>query len=256
MSKSLTPQQNKAYYNKKATVHRGHFVSWWDTHMKKIEVDTLSQFIRATDFVLDVGCSNGASTAELQQKTNARFHGIDYSSLSIKQAKKIKNASLSFECIDILKFRKHALYDKVISIRCLINLMTYDRQLQALQIIHKALKPNGLYIMCEGFIEGLKNLNKLRVLFELKPLSIPYHNLYFSEKKLERDIAKLFRVKKTIKHASIYYLGTRLLQYISLQENQKIIENSDWNSFFEQFGYETKHSGDFSPNKVLMLQKI
>ncbi len=253
--RSLNQKQNLKLWEENAIKYSGHFVSWWDTNMKHIEINTISPWLKSNDYVLDVGCSNGASTVELQTITKANFFGIDYSPLAIAKTKILENKHLTFKYGDITTFSLPNTFDKAISIRCLINIMDRKKQLKALKNIHTSLKPKGLYIMCEGFKQGYRNLNNVRRLFQLPPLPIPKYNLYFEEKNMNNMLSGLFKIEKVIKHASLYYLGTRVLQYLAIDDTEPR-KNSEWNNFFYKSGHETNKSGDFSANKVYILKRI
>lgn len=247
--------QNLEYWENRANEYEGHELSWWDINMKQIEINTVSKFINPYDYVLDVGCSNGSSTKELQSKVNACFHGIDYSEKAINKAKLKQNDKLTFSCCNILDFEMNSVFDKVISIRCIINLMNSDDQIKAIKNIHTSLKPDGIYIMNECFIDGFENLNRARILFGLKPLPTPKHNNYIDNNIFEEKLNTLFNVKKIIKHASLYYIGTRVFQYLS-KDDEPNESNTVLHKFFGNYGFETNNSGDFSPNKVYILKKI
>lgn len=251
----ITQEENKNFWDKNAENATGHSVSWWDINMKKIEINTISKFLTPNDYVLDVGCSNGASTKELQEISKASFLGIDYSEKSIQQAKELENANMQFLCQSILEYKANNIFDKAISIRCITNLMEAKDQLIAIKNIHSALKVGGIYIMNENFVAGHNNLNNLRVVFNLKPLPMPKHNNYIDEDFLKNSIDGLFKIKEVICHASLYYIGTRVFQYLCTNEDPTA-QDSSIHRFFGQFGYQTENSGDFSPNKVYVLEKI
>lgn len=251
----MTQEENKNFWDNNAEKAVGHDVSWWDINMKKIEINTISKFLYSDDYVLDVGCSNGSSTKELQELSNASFLGIDYSEKSIMQAKEIESPKMQFLHKSILEYKENNLFDKAISIRCIVNLMEKSDQLLALKNIHAALKPGGIYIMNENFLCGHINLNKLRTLFNLDPLPFPKHNNYIDESEFAQQIKDLFKIKTVIKHASLYYIGTRVFQYLCM-DNLPRDTDSELHRFFGKFNYETQNSGDFSPNKVYVLEKI
>jgi len=270
----LKQDENKEYWEKRAEKFVDHQVSWWDINMKKIEIDTITGLLSPDDYVLDVGCSNGATTRELQEKTGARFLGIDYSENAIRQAKEYESPRLidysenapqqtrtddilflTFEHKSILDFQEQEIFDKAISVRCLINLMEYADQLQALRNIHACLKPGGLYIMCEAFSGALGNLNRAREVFGLAPLPMPAYNNYFDEDELATAIQGMFSIEGVIKHSSLYYIGTRIFQYMSMDAEPKE-PDTELHRFFAHYGLETGKSGDFGPNKVYLLKKI
>lgn len=251
----MKQEENKKMWNERANKFVGHQLSWWDINMKRIEINTISNLLYPNDYVLDVGCSNGVATFELQNKTGAKFLGMDYSEKAIQQAKKFENDNLSFIYKNILEYEETNLFDKVISMRCIINLMDYNDQIMALRKIYLSLKPSGIYIMCEAFSNALNNLNEARKLFGLDPLPMPKYNNYLDENKIIDMTKDMFVIEKVIRHSSMYYIGTRIFQYMCTNDEPKDYD-SELHRFFAKYGFETNNSGDFGPNKVYVLKKI
>jgi SAM-dependent methyltransferase len=250
----MIQEENRKLWEEKADHFVGHQVSWWDVNMKKIEVNTVSGLLSREDYVLDVGCSNGASTIDLQKLTGARFLGIDYSERAIAQAKKHETPALRFECADVRELDRREVFDKAISIRALINVMDPADQRRSLEAIHRALKPGGIYVMCEAFSGAHANLNRARALFGLDPLPVPAYNRYFNEEEMDSLVDGLFHIQQIIRHSSLYYIGTRVFQYMSL-DSEPSGSDTTLHRFFRDYGRETARSGDFGPNKVYVLQK-
>ena len=246
--------ENQKFWEAQAENKSGHNVSWWDINMKKIEIATISKCINPDDYVLDLGCSNGSATAEIQEKTNAKFLGIDYSQKAIEQTSSINNPNIEFKYQDIRTLNMQNTFDKVMSMRCLINIMDEDERFEVIKSIHSCLKPNGTYIMCEAFVEGFKNLNKAREFFGLNELPMPKYNSYINEKELEEKTKDLFYIDKVIKHSSLYYLGTRVFQYMC-NDSDPTGADTPLHRFFADYSQETSKSGDFGPNKVYLLRK-
>lgn len=254
LKRAFDRKMNLKYWENQASRFQNHQVSWWDVNIKKIEIANIIPYLNKKDFVLDIGCSNGASTEDIYKAVKCRIDGIDYSKKSIAQAQKLKIKDLKFEFADILTFTPSCQYDKAFSIRCLINIMSKKDQYQALQKIHSLLKDKGIYIMSEAFYGGLENLNRARKLFGLPPLKEPRYNQYFREKEFEKFARKYFKILEIKKFSSLYYVGTRLFQYLALDHEPNEYD-TDLHRFFGQFGFETKHSGDFGVQKIYVLKK-
>jgi SAM-dependent methyltransferase len=247
-----TVEENKMFWDAQAQRHIGHAVSWWDLHMKQLEIDHIIPYLKPTDLVLDVGCSNGASTVAIQQAVGCTIEAIDFSLRSIQQV--VPHPHITYAVGDILKMETAASFDKIFSIRCLINLMSTESQHKALLNIHRALKPRGLYIMAEAFWNGLQNLNRARSCFQLPPLAEPEYNLYLREEEFEHFVNPHFRIVKVERYASLYYIGTRVFQYLA-QDDEPKESDTELHRFFASYGRETTHSGDFSPQKIYVLEK-
>lgn len=254
MGSKLTQKENLAFWEKNSDKNTGHEVSWWDVNMKQLEVDELSKHLCKEDEVLDIGCSNGASTLDIYKKVGCSIHGFDYSEKAIDTASKIDEPNLSFENMSLLDLDEVAKYDKAYSIRCLINLMSVDDQKQALKNIHRALKVGGIYLMAEAFKGGLAELNKARSLFGLELMEEPIYNNYFDENELMVFLEDYYDIIEISNYASIYYLGTRVLQTMMVDGvvNQT---DTDIHRLFRKYSRETANSGEFSPQKLFVLKK-
>jgi len=105
--------------------------------------------------VLDVGCGDGRTTAEIAKCVpNGYVLGIDASQNMIDEAKKsfkdVKN--LEFECIDAAKFSSDKKFDQVVSFSVFHWIKD---QLAALKNIYNVLKPDGLlYIKMGAYHKG------------------------------------------------------------------------------------------------------
>lgn len=251
----MNQEENLRYWEQRAREASGQSVSWWDINMKAIELDTLAPLLPAGAEVLEVGCSNGAATAELAARSGARITGIDYSPAAIAQAQALQRDGLRFEQADILHYQPARSYDVVFTIRCLINLLADGAQRTALENIHATLKPGGQYLMCEAFDGGLARLNEARAFFGLPPMPMPAQNRYFKDAELDDLLAGLFRVERVIRHASLYYLGTRVFQYLAMDEPPREFD-TPLHRFFRGHGRETQHSGDFSPQRLYLLRRL
>jgi len=254
MNRRKSQKQNQEFWDKMAEENEGHEVSWWDINMKKIEVKNIIPYLDKKDFVLDVGCSNGASTLDIYKQVKCKIHGIDYSQNSLEQAKKIRIKNLSFEYGNIIDYKTDRQFDKAFSIRCLINLMSDAHQKKALINIHRLLKVKGIYIMAEAFYGGLVNLNKARQFFGLNPLKEPSYNHYLRENQFESFITDYFNIIEINKYASLYYIGTRLFQYLAM-DSDPTDKDTILHRFFSNYSFATKHSGDYSPQKIYVLEK-
>lgn len=143
-------------------------------------------------------------------------------------------------------------FDIIITSRCLINLTSIQDQLKAIKNIHLALKPNGIYLMMENFIEPLQNLNNARSRYNLEPIEIRWHNLYINQEQFLDQISNLFSVVKIDNFASTYYLISRTLNAILNLKDNKV----DYNSTLNELAAKLPSFGDFSPEKLIVLKKV
>ena len=113
-------------------------------------------------------------------------------------------------------------FDLIYTTRCLINLPSWELQQKAIQNIHKALSPGGIYVMIENFVEGHENFNRVRRQFELSEIPIRQHNYYFERQRLFDFANDMFLVSDEVNISSMYYLVSRVVysRICSDQQNQ------------------------------------
>lgn len=236
----------------------GPEASWGDLLMEK-EASTLLNYIKDGDYILDAGCANGYSSIKLIKEREIKLVGIDYSAEMIKQAnkaKKILNKNLKkrieFMRGDVLDLKfPDETFDKVNMTRCLCNLTKWRHQEEALQQARRILKPNGVLLVSEPTIQGLRKLNKIGRAFGLKPLSPPWHNLYLDERKLIKFIKPYFELE--INHfSSTYYLFSRILYRWFLQDQSEKLKR---NSIFNKIGVRLPPLGDWGVQRLYILTK-
>lgn len=251
--------QIKEFWQNQASIHgKLSTATSPDSIAFKMEINTLISNIPSGAKILDIGCGNGAKGEAIVANLDCQYYGIDYSPNMIEQAQnRIRGGYkdiLEFRVGDILNlddvyFDK---FDIVITSRCLINLTSAQDQLNAVKNIHTALKSNGTYLMMENFIQPLYNLNEARSRYGLEPISVRWHNLYIDENIFLDKISNLFSVVEINNFASSYYLISRTLNAIlNLKDGQ-----ADYNSKLNELASKLPSVGDFSPEKLVVLNKI
>lgn len=202
-----------------------------DHNLRELEIRSICDKISINDKVLDLGCGDGYSTIEIAKRNGCNIVGIDISEEMIKNA----NKSLNYQQFDLQKkisFRTGTItnvtenFDKVITMRCLINIPTKDDQYETIQKIAKILNPEGKFLMLEGCMDGLRNLNAVRAHLGLDPIKVVWHNLFFEEEELRERTQKYFIIEKIDSFSSIYMLISRAV-HPALKEpdyNSKINE--------------------------------
>jgi ubiquinone/menaquinone biosynthesis C-methylase UbiE len=253
-------QKIRRFWKEQAEKHgTAQKASWGDLLVQK-EVSVLTQYLKDGEKVLDVGCANGYSSIELAKKRKIRLIGIDYVPEMIKNAnlakkrlsKEVKNR-LSFKVGNVLKpdFHNNS-FDKVISTRCLCNLISWKQQSQAVFAIWKLLKPGGTLLLSEPTKQGLEKLNSLGNKIGLKPLAPPWHNLYLDEEKLINFVRPYFKIE--IKYfSSTYYLTSRIIYRRLMQDNAKRLRQ---NSIFNKIGILLPNFGNWGVQRLYILTKL
>lgn len=267
LKKSISPSESKkmlfnhSFWESKAQKYKTtHDVTWGDINMLNLEIKNVSKFINKKDLVLDAGCSNGYSTFEIAKKTLAKTRAFDYSQESIRNAIKAqktkdKKRQIYFYHGNILNIdEQNNTFDKVYSIRVLINLLSWRLQKKAILEMHRVLKKGGLYLLSEAFFGSMRNLNKLRVAADLPPLKEFDFNLFLREERFENFVKKYFDIVEIRKFSSIYYAASRFIRYLTQNKKMKDSFVNEINNYFAKFD-ETDSSGDFGINKLYVLRK-
>lgn len=237
-----------------------------DHYYRQLEIDRILTYLPdKKSTVLDVGCGNGYSTIRL---AHARKHvsimGVDYSETMIAHANaalaKEKGLSdrLHFVTANALTLSKtpellKKKFDYIVSERCLINVANWNEQRLALLEMKRLLKPRGKIILVENTQEGLDRLNKLRAKFDLKPISVRWHNFYFPEKKFLPFAKKTFRLVSAENIGNLYYILSRVL-YATLAEREGV--QPDYMHPINEIASRLPSLGEYSysPNFVFVLQ--
>ena len=200
----------------------------WDDHfMVEFEIKAIGQFISETDSVLDMGCGNGYS---LELQKGYFKGGIDYSEKMIEQAKKREAYSLWFDTGDIRKIAScDESFDVVYTTRCLINLPTWEDQMQGIkECIRVASKR---VIFCEAFYEPFIKLNALRTIAGLPPLVEHDFNRYIKKSRMEELLGKF----TCVDFSSVYYLGSRFIRELTS------IPDTSYSNEINEIFYDLQH---------------
>lgn len=210
----------KEYWEKQGEVHGGsHWASWGDNWMIDLEIATIGNHIKDGDCVLDIGCANGYATFKQAESHNlASITGVDFASNMVHAAQQIKlekglNENINFMEGDVrsLKFPDNS-FDVAYTTRVLINLPTWELQMQGIAECIRVVKPNGTIILSEGFWEPLVLLNAIRALKSLDPLVEHDFNRYLKLSALEKYLKEHGLNYQVEDFSSIYYLGSRFLR--------------------------------------------
>lgn len=207
------------YWNDQAGQHgASHCASWGDYYAVQLEIENIGRFTKMGDHVLDVGCANGYSTFHHLGKGLGSLTGIDFSEKMVAQANMAKNridtdCKVDFEIGDVRELPKGKdSFDVVYTTRVLINLPTWEEQIQGINECLRVCKPGGLIILSEAFWEPLTLLNAIRTLKSLPPLVEHDFNRYLKKSLLDEFLLHQGIDFEVIDFSSIYYLGSRFLR--------------------------------------------
>jgi ubiquinone/menaquinone biosynthesis C-methylase UbiE len=197
----------RAYWEDPSTV------SIIDKNLHQIEIDTVCRHLLPTDSMADIGCGDGEATVQYAAKV-ARCVGMERSehlrAKAEKAAKERGAANLSIRSGDILDTSlPAACFDVILTQRVLINLASWEEQMQGILNVHRMLKPGGRYIMIENTSDAFLALNNVRVELGMAPIPQHWHNRFFDY----HELIDFFRGKfQLLRHYDfgLYYLLTRV----------------------------------------------
>lgn len=210
----------KEYWESQAQTHAdSHWASWGDNWMIDLEIDAIGKHIKNGDRVLDVGCANGFATFKQAESHKLKsIIGVDFAVNMVASAEKTKQHKglgdeISFMEGDVrsLQFPDNT-FDIAYTTRVLINLPTWEEQVQGISECVRVVKPNGTIVLSEGFWEPLMLLNSIRLLKNLPPLVEHDFNRYLKISALDAHLKKLGLNYQVDDFSSIYYLGSRFLR--------------------------------------------
>ncbi len=264
MSKKQQVEKIKEFWQDQAsTFGESQLATAPDSYYRELEIDRIMSYLSDGKRILDIGCGNGFSTFFFAKKfPKSQFFGLDYSEKMIEAAQKTlgKNKTLKkrlfFEVGSVLnlgsKLPKIGKFDLIVSERCLINLMNWQEQKQALLEMKKMLKPGGQIILCENTQEGLSRLNSLRKIFSLPAITVRWHNYYMPEKKLLEFASKNFKVVDVNNIGSLYYIISRVV-HASLSDMEN--KTPEYLHPINKIASKLPSVGNYSPNFIFLLQK-
>lgn len=258
-------QNIQRFWNEQAKKFRGSDLATApDTYYRQLEIRRIAEYLKDGTRILDVGCGNGFSTIKFAEHLpRSIFVGLDYSKDLIHFAKKNLASQkpgvrerLEFIEGDILALGKNAelrneKFDYIVSERCLINLLNWEQQRQALLSLKKYLKKNGRIILCENTQEGLARLNELRQAADLPDIKVRWHNYYMPQQKFLRFAKENFIVEEVNNIGSLYYIISRVV-YAKLcaLKNQE----PKYMHPINQIASSLPSLGEYSPNYIFLLR--
>ena len=248
----------KAHYRKEAKEHGLSLsATMHDATTRRLEIETLLSYLKEGDRVLEIGCGNGSASIEIGRAKKLGMTCIDFSpdlvALAKKQSTKWIRGSISFRKQDILQLSEKPIYDVVFTERCIINLLDWNDQKEALRRMARTLKKNGRLILLEVYKDGNDELNRARREVGLPEIPPAYHNLHLVKEKVVAYLAEQgLKLKEESNFLSTYYFGTRVL-YPALAKaaNKDIIYNSAFGDFFSKL----PPVGNYSHIKLLVFIK-
>jgi ubiquinone/menaquinone biosynthesis C-methylase UbiE len=265
MSLKFTQAEVHEFWTRQAQEHgQSPSASWSDHRVIEMEINEITKRLDDGEHILDVGCANGYSSLQFACARRIRLRGLDYIPKMIEQAR-LRTVSLTeklvgsvdFEVGDITQLKEPSeTYDKVVVIRVLINLGTWERQVQGLRECLRVLKPGGTLLLSEATLQGWQSLNEFRAEWGLDPIPMPPFNQYLDENKVISAVASEMQLVELSNFASTYYVGTRVLKPLLAEATKAQLSvaepDAQWNRWFSQL----PAAGDYGTQKLFVFRKL
>jgi len=199
-----------------------------DVWQRWLEIETIKPFLRASDSMVDVGCGSGYATRLLAPLVAGTL-GVDFSESMIERARVAAagKPNLRFEVGNVLELDANALgtFDVALSVRCLINLESWELQQRAIQKIATVLKPGGRFIFVEGLADGRRNLNAMRAQMGLSEMPQVWHNVDFEESQLMPYLDRFFTLEAR-RHFGVYDFVSRIVHPMAVAPESPVYDSA------------------------------
>ena len=220
MQSRFSASEVHEYWASQAEAHGADpAASWSDRTVIDMEVRQIADRVDDGDRVLEVGCANGYSTIEVAARRTVDIDAFDYVAEMVDQAQARLERErdrllgrVTFSVGDVLELDASEAYDKVVSVRVMINLGSWDDQVRGMRGCLRALVPGGTLLMSEATVQGWQKLNEFRGEWGLPAIPMPPFNNYLDEEAVASALADDVRSIDIVDFASTYFVGTRVLK--------------------------------------------
>jgi SAM-dependent methyltransferase len=264
MERKSTLEEVQAYWTRQAQIH-GQLpaASWSDQMVIEMEIRNLLPYLSDGDYVLDVGCANGYSTNRLASQKQIDILGLDYVPEMIQAARVLAEqtapeslSKIAFDVGNITDLQYETCsYDKVISIRVIINLVEWTVQLRGLMECVRVLKPGGLLLLSEATIQGWNKMNEFRREWGLPEIPMPTFNQYLDEELVINALSEQCELVTISNFSSTYFVATRVLKPLLARLLDLKIDVSDPLLHWNRWASELPAWGDYGTQKLFVFRK-
>lgn len=170
-----------------------------DPFLQQVVEEAMERWLYAGAKLLDIGCGEGHSTLRFSKHVGQTI-GADFIGEFVNKARQMTagQRNISFEQANVLNLspikKQYDRFDIVTTIRCLINLCTWQNQCVAINQIADIVKPGGLLLVSEGWTEGMDGLNLRRQRAGLPPINVVDYNLLMSRQAFETAVQDHFEL--------------------------------------------------------------
>jgi SAM-dependent methyltransferase len=189
-----------------------------DPFLQAVVEQAIAERLSGEAKLIDIGCGDGLSTMRFARITRKTV-GIDYVEAFV-QACQVSAAQegipdIIFEQASVLDLegvrKNHGLFDQATSIRCLINLPSWNLQRHAIKEIANSIRPEGMLFISEGWHENFNNLNEYRQKLFLPKIPLVEYNLLIAKADFEEEIDKYFHIIEYV-NLGLYVFLSRIVQ--------------------------------------------
>jgi SAM-dependent methyltransferase len=205
--------------------------------------------------IVDFGCGNGHLIESLKnQLPELDINGLEFSP-ELYQLCLTRNLNTLFIHDDLRSFVWPEKIDMAITERVIINLLSWNHQLDALKNIHSSLKSGGYYICIESFKDSLNNLNEALYENNFETIKPSKHNRFLQKGFLEvmNEIGfEKIHCDFPSNYLSTHFFHTRIIHPMMMNKGSKVK-----NSAFSRFLDDALPSaiGNYSPIQFHLFKK-
>ncbi|PWT92759.1 MAG: hypothetical protein C5B55_05690 [Blastocatellia bacterium] len=167
--------------------------SMYDKHLLNAEIEVIQRRIPIGAKILDAGCGEGEGTLAYASLTGTVVHAVDFSDTRLQKARERlrQYENVTLKQVDFLgTYELDYDYDIIVSQRFLINLTDWPSQQRVLLDLMRRLRKVGRFLMLEGSQQGVDSLNEFRAAWNLEPIPVKWHNLFFDDEALVSFMAQ------------------------------------------------------------------
>ena len=186
-----------------------------DPFLGQLERENFLDLLDASQNCLEIGCGDASHSMYYARKV-ASLTGVDVANTLIdvanRRAREESIDNVQFEVgsvLDIENIARGKSFDCVVSQRCLINLPSWEHQMEAIQQVHRLLPLGGTFLLTEGFQEHMEVLNDAREASSLSRIKVVDYNRNFLLEEFKPFIETLFDVVET-RHYGAYLFFSRV----------------------------------------------
>jgi len=236
--------------------------SWSDHRVIELEIAAIGARLQPGERVLDVGCANGYSSARYAA-LGATVVGVDYIPQMVENAEARRNTlpedvarRLEFGVGNVMALDfADASFDAVVSTRVIINLPSWEEQLQGLHECVRVLRSGGRLLLSEATEQGWRRLNALRGEWGLPDIPMPSFNLYLEQERLLDALSDSVEVEEIWDFASTYYVLTRLVKPLLAASANVVVDVATPNAEFNRWAAALPAGGDYGTQKLFVLRR-